>query len=129
VNHPHVQAWTRESLPLEWHYQHNRRIAPFLLLPDPGWMLADKRKGGDDPQFPIGVHGYDIHDPDMHAVLIATGSAFKYPDAGTQIPAVNNTELYGAFARIMGITPAPHNGTGALDEWIYDPESNRNSMI
>nr|WP_232365004.1 alkaline phosphatase family protein [Salinimonas marina] len=48
-----------------------------------------------------GGHGYLPEHPDMGALFIASGPAFK---TGAQLPTVHNLEVYPALAQIMGLT-------------------------
>lgn len=49
-----------------------------------------------------GSHGYLNTLPDMGALFIAAGPAFK---KGATLPAFSNLEIYPALAKILGITP------------------------
>lgn len=49
----------------------------------------------------------------MRGILIGTGPAFK---RGAVIPPVENVHLYAMMCRILGLTPAPNDGSAdALD--------------
>ena len=49
----------------------------------------------------------------LRGILIGTGPAFK---RGAVIPPVENVHLYAMMCRILGLTPAPNDGSAdALD--------------
>ena len=64
------------------------------------------------------MHGYSSNEEDMRAIFIAQGPAFK--PIRECIPAFLNVEIYQLICKILGIPPAPNNGTlGFLDApWL-----------
>lgn len=102
--HDHVQCWTKDKIPERLHYGHNPRVAPIVCLPETGWMLtthgrAPKRAGGE--------HGYDNASPEMAAIFIANGPAFR---RGVRLPPFDNVDVYPLLARLIGVTPVPGDG-------------------
>ncbi|MEO8880995.1 MAG: alkaline phosphatase family protein, partial [Gemmatimonadaceae bacterium] len=87
------------------HYGTNPRITPIVAVTDPGWMIAWRH---GRPLALRGEHGYDNTDSDMRALFLAHGPDFK---AGTTIDDFPNVDVYDLLARLLGVTPAPNDGT------------------
>ncbi|HVT03223.1 MAG TPA: ectonucleotide pyrophosphatase/phosphodiesterase [Thermoanaerobaculia bacterium] len=102
---PHVQAWLKRDIPDRLHFRDNRRITPVVALAETGWMI---NVGKPTKNRNLGTHGFDNADPLMNALFIAHGPAFK---SGARIPAFPNVDVYSLMARILGLTPAPNDGS------------------
>jgi predicted AlkP superfamily pyrophosphatase or phosphodiesterase len=105
---PHVSAWLREDVPARLHFNNHRRITSVVAVADEGWVIAGNRtwraSGG-------GRHGYDNALPSMRTIFIARGPAFR---SGARIPEFNNVDVYPLLARVLGVTPAPNDGSLAI---------------
>ena len=55
-----------------------------------------------------GNHGYNNSFPDMHPFFIAMGPSFK---KGYAIDTFDNVDIYPLMCVILGIKPAPNNGS------------------
>ena len=40
---PHLRTFKKQDIPDEWHYKHNRRILPILIVADEGWTIVKVR--------------------------------------------------------------------------------------
>ncbi|AOS43866.1 Type I phosphodiesterase / nucleotide pyrophosphatase [Lacunisphaera limnophila] len=116
---PQVQVYRREDMPARLHYNHGDRVPPILLLMDDGWSIEQK------PGWPAlraryskGNHGWDPALPSMGALFIATGPAFR---RGTQLADVDNVDVYDLLCAVLGITPAPNDGTTKLTRAALRP--------
>lgn len=105
---PHVQAWLKDSIPARFHFRANRRITPVVALAETGWMINVGRPVRNRNK---GTHGFDNADPLMRAIFIARGPAFK---SGITIPAFPNVDVYDLIAKILGLQPAPNDGSLAM---------------
>lgn len=108
---PHFQVYKREDFPDRFHFKHNVRIPPLLVLPDPGWNFVDHHQY--DPKRGIkyalkGVHGYDNLSPESRAIFVAQGPNF--PRDKVLAPFVN-VELYNVVSKILHLEPSVNNGT------------------
>ena len=101
----HVSAWAKADVPARLHYGTNPRITPIVGVADPGWTIAWRHAKVDDDR---GEHGYDNASADMRALFLARGPDFK---AGTTIDDFPNVDVYDLLARLLGIAPAPNDGT------------------
>lgn len=117
---PHLNVYTKTTLPVRHHYTNNNRIDSVLLDVESEWLVTrnfiNTCSGGN--------HGYDNIYKSMEALFLAYGPAFHW---NLTIPGFENIELYNAFADILNITAAPNNGTaGALDHILKSPRKRNN---
>lgn len=111
-NVPHLQVYLREEVPAELHYRDNPRIPPVVLIADEGWNIETKAGWPHlEARYGRGSHGYDPRLPDMGALFIANGPAFRH---GVEIPPVENIHLYNLLCAVLGVTPAPNDGDQRL---------------
>lgn len=109
---PHLQVYLREEVPEELHYRDNPRIPPVVLIADAGWNIETKVGWPTlEPRYDHGSHGYDPRLPDMGALFIATGPAFRH---GVEIPPVENIHVYNLLCAVLGLTPAANDGDQRL---------------
>lgn len=107
-----AKVYRKEELPARWHYQQSKRVAPLLIIPEPGWRLLQHKRYLHEQNDPLrgavtGSHGYDNIAPQMQAIFIGHGPAFA---KGQTIPAFANIQLYNLMCNILGIRPAPNDG-------------------
>ena len=98
-----MHCWRKGEMPARLHYGTNPRIPPYVCLADDGWLI-DTQKWLDDPKHhpSKGEHGYDNDDPNMRALFVAHGPAFK---RGLVVPEFDNVDVYPLLAKILHITP------------------------
>lgn len=116
--HAHMQCLRKSALPERLHYGQNRRVPAILCIAEHGWMIFDRAGMAKKKHFSLGEHGYDIDHPDMRALFMATGPAFK---RGFVLPAFDNVDVYPLLAHLLGEQPEPNDGDiahvrGALRE-------------
>ena len=106
--HAHMTCWRKTQTPARFHYGTNPRIPPLLCLADDGWTIAT-RQSLSRPEHEVqkGEHGYDNDDPNMRALFVARGPAFR---RGLVVPEFDNVDVYPLLAKILGIRPAPNDG-------------------
>jgi len=102
---PHLQCWLKADIPARFHYGHNPRVAPIFCLPETGWELTTHDYRSKDPQ--NGDHGFDNASPEMAAVFIANGPAFRH---GVKLKTFDNVDVYPLLARLVGVKPQPNDG-------------------
>ena len=83
---PHLTVWPKDSIPSRLHFCCNARITAVVAVTDDGWSITWRHAKPSKQQ---GAHGYDNADPNMRALFIAHGPAFK---AGTTLPAFENVK-------------------------------------
>lgn len=109
--HDHVQCWRKGEIPARLHYGTNPRIPAIVCAAEDGWQLQTQsfldrpnaRHGG-------GEHGYDNADPNMRALFVAHGPAFKH---GLVVAEFDNVDVYPLLAQLLGVRPEPNDGNAA----------------
>lgn len=109
---PQVNIYRKSEIPIRYHYQDNRRIAPILTVPKVGWQIITREKfekiktDGDIDKLK-GSHGYDNADESMRALFIGHGLAFKQ---GFIAEPFQNIEIYNLMCAILNLKPAKNDG-------------------
>ncbi len=101
--HPHLTCWEKGKIPARYGYGTNPRVPPIVCLADSGWYFvtasALKKRWAEHPR-DGGAHGYDPANPDMRAVFVAHGPAFK---RGVVLPVFDNVDVYPLLTRLIGV--------------------------
>ena len=100
--HPHLQCWRKASIPARYRYGTHPRIPPWLCLAEVGWLIAKTTPTKVEHG---GNHGYDNAAPEMRALFVASGPAFR---AGVTLRPFANTDVAPLLRDLLGL-PA---GTG-----------------
>ena len=105
----HLTVYRKSETPPGWHYRGNGRIPPILAVADEGWLISTHaRRGSLALPGERGTHGYDPELPSMRALFVARGPAFR---SGATVPPFGNVHLYALMAHILGLRPAPNDGS------------------
>jgi predicted AlkP superfamily pyrophosphatase or phosphodiesterase len=102
----HGECWRKAEIPARFHYGTHRRVLGIVCLADLGWRYRSAQL----PQYPgpsLGAHGYDPAEPDMAALFIAHGPAFRH---GVTLEPFENVSVYPLLARLLGVTPEANDG-------------------
>ncbi|XP_053100092.1 ectonucleotide pyrophosphatase/phosphodiesterase family member 2 isoform X3 [Hemicordylus capensis] len=116
----HFKPYLKQHLPKRLHYANNRRIEDVHLLVERSWHVA-KRPGDVLKKLTgkclfQGDHGYDNKINSMQTVFVGYGPSFKFR---TKVPPFENIELYNVMCDLLGLKPAPNNGThGSLNHLL-----------
>lgn len=106
--HPHVECWRKAQLPKRFHYGTHKRIPPVICLPETGWVLSSREWSARRPMTGVaGSHGYDPDAPEMRALFVAHGPAFR---AGARLPVFDNVSVYPLIMRLLGLKARPNDG-------------------
>ena len=104
------EVYKKEDVPDSLHFKHNRRIASIFGLMKEGWYLRSSKS--PEIKQPDGVirgdHGYNNSIKDMYPFFIARGPAFKENLISEPFEL---TDIYPLISHILGIEPAPNNGS------------------
>uniref|UniRef100_A0A8C5SXJ7 Ectonucleotide pyrophosphatase/phosphodiesterase 2 n=1 Tax=Laticauda laticaudata TaxID=8630 RepID=A0A8C5SXJ7_LATLA len=115
----HFKPYLKQHLPKRLHYANNRRIEDIHLLVERRWHVAkpgDVFKKITGKCYFHGDHGYDNKINSMQTVFLGYGPSFKYK---TKVPPFENIELYNLMCDLLGLKPAPNNGThGSLNHLL-----------
>lgn len=103
----HIRAWKRGEVPAYLNYGNNPNAGDVIVLPDVGWLFADKPSKTQG-----GSHGFDHTAADMQVGFRAIGPDFKvgYEKADR----FRNVCVYPLLCYLLGVTPSPNDGS--LDE-------------
>lgn len=108
----HVQVYLREETPARLHFNTGDRIPPVVLVMDDHWSIEQKAGWpAKQARYNKGNHGWDPATPNMGALFIANGPAFRH---GVEIPDVENIHLYNLLCAALGLKPAPNDGDQRL---------------
>lgn len=110
--HPHMQCWRKQGIPARFKYGTHPRIPPYLCLAEIGWQIFDRAALDDRIG---GNHGYDNAAPEMRALFIANGPAFR---RAATLPAFENVATNPLLRRVLGLAQDP-----ALDGTLAPVES------
>lgn len=99
--HEHMQCWRKQDIPARFNYGTNPRIPPYLCLAEPGWQIFAKPSLEDRVG---GAHGYDNRAPEMAALFIANGPAFRQ---GATLPPFENVAIAPLLRHVLGLPQDP----------------------
>ncbi|XP_040919998.1 ectonucleotide pyrophosphatase/phosphodiesterase family member 1 [Toxotes jaculatrix] len=112
-----MRPYLKENLPKRMHFANNLRIERGHLYMKLGWQAALDRK--EIKYCTGGFHGSDNLFTNMQAIFIGYGPGFKKKSV---VPPFENIELYNLMCDLLGIRPAPNNGThGSLNHLLQNP--------
>lgn len=100
---PHLRVWRREDMPAYLRYGSNPNVAPIVALPDNGWLVSE------DGRVKLGNHGFDPTASNLCVPFRAEGPDFKHGYVRTEL--FDNTCIYPLLAHLLGIDPAPCDGS------------------
>ncbi|XP_076826644.1 autotaxin isoform X2 [Brachyhypopomus gauderio] len=118
----HFKPYLKQNLPKRLHYANNRRIEEIHLMVERKWHVA--RKPPEAKRHPgkcgfSGDHGYDNKINSMQTIFLGHGPMFKFK---TKVPPFESIELYNIMCDLLGLKPAPNNGThGSLNHLLKSP--------
>lgn len=106
--HPHMTCWKKSKIPARLHYGHNPRVPKLVCSAQVGWLIVDHRRQKLHGAKPLlGDHGFDNAAPQMRALFIAHGPAFRH---GAVVPPIPNVDVYPLMTHLLGIPPATNDG-------------------
>ena len=100
----HMECWRKGEIPARLAYGRNARVPAFICLAETGWLLEF---GDKNAHMKNGAHGFDNAAPEMAAIFIAAGPAFK---PGVVLPAFDNVDVYPLLMRLLNLEPLPSDG-------------------
>lgn len=105
----HFECWRKSEMPARFHFGTNARIPPVMCLAETGWILSTRPRLAERPITKAGgSHTYDPAAPEMSALFVATGPAFR---RGVVLKPFDNVSVYPLMARLLNVTPAPNDGS------------------
>jgi predicted AlkP superfamily pyrophosphatase or phosphodiesterase len=104
--HEHMTCWNKTKIPARYHYGTNARVPPIVCLGDTGWYLTT-HAAADGKKPSMGQHGFDPYAPQMAALFIAHGPAFK---RRAVIRDMDNVDVYPLAMHLLRVAPRPNDG-------------------
>ena len=121
--------WLKEEIPADLYYSNNDRIQDIWLSSDVGYAIVYSKEdwGKTGSKFVsthfviifnsnfksnyglLGMHGFDPHSADMHPIFFARGPDFA--NKREEQEPFTNLDLYPLCCFLLGIEPAPNNGS------------------
>ena len=98
--HDQMACWRKENIPGRFRYGRNPRVAPFFCLPKTGWTITTREWVANARRISVGEHGYDPADPDMAAMFVAHGPAFR---KGAVLPQFDTVDVYPLLAKLVRV--------------------------
>lgn len=109
---PQLQVFLREEVPERFHYRKSDRIPPVVLMADDHWNIETKVSWARlRNNYPRGSHGWDPALPNMGALFVAHGPAFKRRHTFADVESVH---VYHLLCETLGIDPAKNEGDDRL---------------
>jgi predicted AlkP superfamily pyrophosphatase or phosphodiesterase len=106
-SHAHASCWKKADVPARLHYGSNPRVPDVVCAADVGWLLERRDGGARKARMLHGEHGYDNAAPEMGALFIANGPAFK---SGLVVKPFENVDVYPLMTHILGVKGEPGDG-------------------
>lgn len=111
-----MRVFNKMEAPYRMHYTKSNRIPELMLDMDLSWRGIIKEDPKKDKR---GSHGWDNLFPEMHAIFMAIGPAFK---TKTVVEPFENVQLFNLFCTLLDVKPTENNGTwGALHHLLVNP--------
>src|SRR5690606_29937034 len=100
-----------------YHISNHRRTPPILAVADEGWTFTTRNRFDENPaRYNGGAHGYDPELESMGGIFIARGPSFR---SGITTAPFQNIHIYVMICRILGLEPAPNEGSlAAVSEML-----------
>ena len=117
--HPHMRCWDKARVPARLAYGHNPRVPQLLCLADVGWRITTADYlASHAGHVSLGEHGYDNAAPQMRALFVAHGPAFR---DGVTVPSFPNVDVYPLMVHLLGLPPQPSDGDYGAVEGMLEP--------
>lgn len=105
---PHMRCWDKTRVPARLAYGHNPRVPQLLCLADLGWRITTVGwLAAHAGHVSVGEHGYDNAAPQMQALFVAHGPAFRRAATVAPFP---NVDVYPLMAHLLGLPAEPSDG-------------------
>ncbi|CAM1326004.1 ENPP4 (predicted) [Pycnogonum litorale] len=112
-------VWKKEDFPVSAHYKNNRRVAPIILVSDPGYVTY--RYKFPNVSAVRGTHGYNNTFSTMRSIFFAQGPAFN---SSATIDSFHSVDLFPLMCSILELEPSPNNGSlENVSRFLIDSES------
>jgi len=104
-NMSNCSVYKKSQILPKYHYNNSIRIPDLIAVMELGWTATTRTAGVTLK----GNHGYDNDESDMFPFFAARGP--KFINATDEMLPFDNIQVYSIMSAILGITPAPNNGS------------------
>ena len=111
AHNAHMRCWNKADIPKALHYGTNPRIPPIVCAAEPGWYITTHQRTPAGRSINAGSHGYDPSTPEMAAVFVAEGPAFK---AGATLPTFDNVDVQPLVAELLHLNAPKGDGSAEV---------------
>lgn len=106
--HDHMRCWDKTRIPARFHYGSHPRIPPLVCVANVGWTISSRDYIATRKRpMSLGEHGYDNTSPQMQAIFVAHGPAFR---GGLVVPGFRNVDVYPLMTHLLGLRAAANDG-------------------
>jgi len=116
--HDHIQCWRKADIPPRLHYGANPRVPDIICAAEVGWLVETRASVTRRTRPLLGEHGYDNAAPEMGALFLASGPAFR---RGLVVQPFANVDVYPLLTHVLGIQGEPNDGDLAAVKGILRP--------
>jgi len=120
--HPHLTVYRRAEIPARYQNRNHPRVPPVLVVADEGWIVSTR--ANERMNRMAAMHGYDPQLRSMHGIFLARGPAFK---RGLVVEPFRNVHVYPLMAHLLGLTPAPNDGSLDSVRVLLRPQPGRSA--
>lgn len=115
----HMTCWDKTRVPARLGYGSNPRVPQLLCLADVGWRISTADYLAKKKKLTMGDHGYDNAAPEMRALFVAHGPAFR---EGVQVPTFPNVDIYPLMTHLLGVPANPNDGDYQAVKGMLKPQ-------
>lgn len=108
--HAQYDCWRKGELPARWKFGSHPRVPPIVCQMHVGWDAVSASGLARRAGRTRGSHGFDPAAPEMRAMFVAHGPAFR---EGVQLDGFDNVDVYPLLARLLGLAPVGDDGDPA----------------
>lgn len=116
----HMTCWDKTRVPARLAYGSNPRVPQLLCLADVGWRVSTSDYVSKKKSTTQGEHGYDNQAPEMQALFVAHGPAFRQ---GVQVPSFPNVDVYPLMTHLLDVPAATNDGNYGDVRGMLKPEA------
>lgn len=106
--HEHMQCWKKADIPKALHYGTNPRVPPIFCAAEVGWYITTHKRSS---YINAGSHGYDPAAPEMAALFVAEGPAFK---SGQALATFDNVDVQPLVAELLHLKAPKGDGSAKV---------------
>ena len=114
----HLRCWRKTDIPKALHYGANPRVPPIICAAEPGWYITTHERTPAGRDINLGSHGYDPATPEMAALFVAEGPAFR---PGRSLPTFDNVDVQPLMARLLHLKAPKSDGTAKVFDRVLAP--------